>query len=127
MSSGIADAGMRRFAKDRPCPLPVQALDQAAGYLVAAGAIRGLTDRITTGAGTTARTSLARVAQELIVLPPAPPAGAFAPEQPSDISDDIEATVWGETRRLRAPLTIDGTPMHWDRPASLLGSAPPEW
>jgi crotonobetainyl-CoA:carnitine CoA-transferase CaiB-like acyl-CoA transferase len=127
MSSGIADAGMRRFAKDRPFPLPVQALDQAAGYLVAASAIRGLTERITTGAGTTARTSLARVAQELIALPPAAEDGAFAPEGPSDLSAAIEATVWGETRRLRAPLVIDGTPLHFDRPASPLGSSTPTW
>lgn len=127
MSSGIADAGMRRFEKDRPFPLPVQALDQAAGYLLAAAAICGLTERIATGAGTTARTSLARVAQELIALPPEPAADAFAPERPSDLSADIEMTAWGGTRRLRAPLTIDGTPMHWDRPACPLGSSAPSW
>jgi hypothetical protein len=126
MSSGIADAGMRRFAKERPFPLPVQALDQAAGYLVAAAAIRGLTERIA-GAATTARTSLARVAQELIALPNPQPAEPFAPEASADLSEVIEATVWGETRRLRAPLTIDGTPMHWDRPARPLGSSPPSW
>jgi len=127
MSSGIADAGMRAFKNDRPFPLPVQALDQAAGYLLAAAAVRGLTERIATGAGTTARTSLARVAQELIALPYAPPAEAFAPEQPSDLGDDIEATVWGVTRRLRAPLAIEGAPMHWDRPANRLGSSSPSW
>lgn len=127
MSSGIAEAGMQRFEKARPFPLPVQALDQAAGYLLAATAIRGLTERIATGAGTTARTSLARVALELIALPPAPAADAFAPERPSDLSDVIETTVWGEARRLRAPLTIDGTPMHWDRPAGPLGSSPSSW
>ena len=127
MSSGIADAGMRRFKKARPFPLPVQALDQAAGYLLAAAAVRGLTERIATGAGTTARTSLARVAQELIALPAAPAADAFAPEQPSDLSDAVEATVWGEARRLRAPLEIAGTPMYWDRPASPLGSSTPNW
>jgi crotonobetainyl-CoA:carnitine CoA-transferase CaiB-like acyl-CoA transferase len=127
MSSGIADAGMRRFAKDRPFPLPVQALDQAAGYLLAATVIHGLTARITTGAGTTARTSLARVAHELISLPPVTAAAAFEPEQPSDLSDAVETTVWGETRRLRAPLSIDGAPLHWDRPATPLGSSPPSW
>jgi crotonobetainyl-CoA:carnitine CoA-transferase CaiB-like acyl-CoA transferase len=40
---------------------------------------------------------------------------------------DVEITAWGETRRLRAPLTIDGTPMHWDRPAGPLGSSSPSW
>jgi len=31
MSCGIADAGMRRMNRDRPTPLPVQALDHASG------------------------------------------------------------------------------------------------
>lgn len=127
MSSGIADAGMRRFATDRPFPLPVQALDQAAGYLLAAAAVRGVTERFATGAGTSARTSLARVAHELATLPPPEPQAAFAPEADSDVSPDVELTVWGESRRLRAPLTIDGAPMHWDRPATPLGSSPPSW
>lgn len=40
MSSGIADQGMRRAKADRPVPLPVQALDHATGYLMAAAALR---------------------------------------------------------------------------------------
>ena len=36
MSCGIADAGMRQPGRDRPTPLPVQALDHATGYLLAA-------------------------------------------------------------------------------------------
>jgi hypothetical protein len=31
---------MRRFNMDKPTPLPVQALDHATGYLMAAAAIR---------------------------------------------------------------------------------------
>src|SRR5690606_35019655 len=60
MSSGIADAGMRAAAAERPTPLPVQALDQATGYLMAAAVIAGLRDRIEHGTGSTARLSLAR-------------------------------------------------------------------
>lgn len=127
MSSGIADSGMRQFGKDKPFPLPVQALDQAAGYLMAAAAIRGLATRYETGAGCTARTSLARVALSLIELPQPEPGEPQDPEQPSDLSDAIEATIWGETRRLRAPVTIEGTPLHWNHPASPLGSATPTW
>jgi crotonobetainyl-CoA:carnitine CoA-transferase CaiB-like acyl-CoA transferase len=33
MSAGIAEAGMRLTGRDRPTPLPVQALDQATGYI----------------------------------------------------------------------------------------------
>ena len=46
MSAGIAEAGMRMLGKDRPSPLPVQALDHATGYLMAAAAIRGVTQRV---------------------------------------------------------------------------------
>jgi hypothetical protein len=127
MSSGIADAGMRRFNKQRPFPLPVQALDQTAGYLMAAAAIRGLTTRLETGSGVTARTSLARVAQALSEMPVQHATENLAPEQSSDLSEEVEETVWGPARRLRPPLTIDEIPMHWDRPASALGSAAPEW
>jgi len=36
MSTGIADAGMQSARGDRRVPLPVQALDHATGYLMAA-------------------------------------------------------------------------------------------
>jgi len=51
---------------DRPTPLPVQALDHATGYLMAAAAVRGLAERLKTGRGFEARTSLARVAGLLV-------------------------------------------------------------
>src|SRR5690606_39816064 len=60
MSAGIADAGMRAAAAERPTPLPVQAPEQATGSLMAAAVIAGLRDRIEHGTGSTARLSLAR-------------------------------------------------------------------
>ncbi len=127
MSCGIADAGMRRFEKTRPFPLPVQALDQAAGYLLAATVIRGITTRLETGAATTARTSLARVAHELVRMPMPDDDAELAPEAPADWSDEAEGTEWGAARRLRAPLTIEGTPMRWNYAPSPLGSSNPQW
>jgi hypothetical protein len=127
MSCGIADTGMRRFEKSRPFPLPVQALDQAAGYLLAAAVIRGITTRLETGAATSSRTSLARVAQELMKMPAPDIFDELAPEGPADLSDEAEGTEWGAARRLRSPLTIDGTPMHWNFAPSSLGSSRPEW
>jgi hypothetical protein len=38
-----------------------------------------------------------------------------------------EATEFGPARRLRSPVTIGDTPMHWDRPAVKLGSSAPAW
>ena len=126
MSSGIAEAGMRHYGGDRPTPLPVQALDHATGYIMAAAAIRGLTTRAATGAGATIRTSLARTAALLVGMAPGD-AGWLAPEVASDLDEGLEATGWGPARRLRPPCRVEGTPLRWDRPATDLGSAQPAW
>ena len=126
MSAGIADAGMRRMGRDRPTPLPVQALDHATGYLMAAAALRGLTARLTTGAGCSARASLARTAALLVGLA-AGPSRPLAPETPEDHAAAMEMTAWGPARRVNAPCGIGNAPMRWDLPASALGSALAAW
>jgi CoA-transferase family III len=127
MSTGIADAGMHVLKRDRPAPLPVQALDQTAGYILAAAAVRGLTTRLTHGNGTFARTSLARVAALLTAQDPSEPGAPFTAEGPADIGTAVEETAWGPARRLKPPLTIDGAPFTWDRPAGPLGASEPGW
>ena len=124
MSSGIAAAGMRWAGRDVPTPLPVQALDHATGYLMAAEVIDGLRARWETGRGSASRVSLARTAVWLTGLP----ADADGPPPETPWGDaTFEATPWGPARRLRPPVTIAGTPMQWDRPASTLGSDDPRW
>jgi CoA-transferase family III len=127
MSSGIADAGMKRHGKTRPTPLPVQALDHSVGYFLAAAAIRGLTNRFKSGAGFEARTSLARMAALLIDQPGTQENAPIAPEEPSDLSENIEETSWGPARRIKPPVIVDGAPLRWDLPASALGSSEPKW
>jgi hypothetical protein len=127
MSVGIADAGMRTLGRDRPAPLPVQALDHATGYLMAATAIRGLKERLETGRGYEGRTSLARVAELLVQTPIEQIAGTIRSAEQADWSAGIEVTDFGKTRRLRSPITIASIPLQWDRPAAKLGSAPPAW
>lgn len=127
MSSGLAEEGMRRFGTAKPTPLPVQALDHAAGYVMAAAVLRGLFER-RAGYGWRARTSLARIAALL-----APTAGAgdlkgaLGKPEPGDYAQTHEATVWGPLSRLGPPATIAGTPLRWTRAASPLGSAPARW
>jgi crotonobetainyl-CoA:carnitine CoA-transferase CaiB-like acyl-CoA transferase len=126
MSCGIAAAGMVRLGRDRPTPLPVQALDHATGYLAAAAAVRGLTGRLTTGLGSTMRTSLARMAAQLMGMK----VGAqtpLAPEGPADLGDRVEITDWGPAHRVKPPCHVAGAPMHWDRPATDLGTARAAW
>jgi hypothetical protein len=127
MSAGIADAGMRVLGKDRPTPLPVQALDHAAGYLMAAAVVRGLTRRLATGHGFEARASLARTAELLVSGGVGQPAGNFKAAADEEWSEELELSAFGPMRRLRPPVRIDGAPMRWDRPAAKLGSSPAEW
>jgi len=127
MSSGIADAGMRRVGAETPTPLPVQALDHATGYILAASAVRGLTKRLQTGVGSSWRASLARTAA-LLASEAAPEAAEpFADPSVADLADGVEATAWGPARRLKPPVAIAGAPMRWDRPAADLGSSPARW
>jgi hypothetical protein len=120
MSSGIAEAGMQWKKADKPTPLPVQALDHATGYLMAAAAITLL------GRGGSARLSLARTAKLLIEQGP----GTDEPLREEDEHDQgllIEQTPWGPAHRLQVPLKITGTPLQWALPASELGSHRPQW
>jgi hypothetical protein len=127
MSAGIAAEGMRRFGADRPKPLPVQALDHAAGYVMAAAALVGLTQRLACGRAFEAMTSLARMA-DLLTSQAADDADAsLRPAGASDFAKDREETAWGRALRLLPPLEVEGTRMAWTLPASPLGSAPAEW
>ena len=118
---------MRRAGADIPTPLPVQALDHATGYLMAAAAVRGLGARRASGVGSLARVSLARTAALLASLAAGPDQPALKKLERADFSDPYEATAWGPALRLRAPVEVEGAAMRWNLPASALGSAPPRW
>ena len=120
MSSGIADAGMQWKNADKPTPLPVQALDHATGYLMAAAAIRLL------GRGGSARLSLARTAK-LLIEQGAGTDEALRAEDENDQGLVVEQTPWGPAHRLHVPLKITGTPLQWVLPATELGSHRAQW
>ena len=128
MSSGIAAAGSRAAGADGPVPLPVQALDHATGYLLAAAVLAGLALRRQDGHGSRWRTSLARMARLLVDAGVAGSIerrgidpGGPAPDAP------VERTAWGDARRLPPPVVVEGAPLRWDLPAGPLGSAPAVW
>ncbi|MEX3934430.1 CoA transferase [Paraburkholderia phymatum] len=127
MSSGIADAGMRWRASASPVPPPVQALDHATGYLMAAATLRGLRRRLKHGVATRARLSLARTARLLVDFDDPWDDTPLAPESADDTRGLIESTPWGPARRIAAPWRIAGVDVHWDLPASALGSVSPCW
>ena len=127
MSAGIAHAGMVRTGRDRPTPLPVQALDHATGYLAAAAALRGLRVRRDEGHGATVRLSLARTGALLVDGPAGRLDVDLAPPADADWSPVPERTAWGDVRRLRPAVSVAGVPQWWDRPASPLGSHDAAW
>ena len=127
MSSGIAEAGMAWKQTDKPLPLPVQALDHATGYLMAASAIRALAERLDSGRGGSARLSLARTAKLLVEAGQVSQQAALREEDINDQGLVVEQTAWGQAHRLLAPLSISGTPLQWDLPAGELGSHRPQW
>lgn len=128
MSSGVADTGMRAKGAERPVPLPGQGIDYATGYLMAAAAVQGLIRRMTTGAGSRVRASLARTAW---LMASHRSAQRGAPNVAAETADDwnpvTEATSWGPALRVKAPMTVAGAPVHWALPAGALGTSAPVW
>jgi hypothetical protein len=127
MSSGIADAGMRCKQADKPVPLPLQALDHATGYLMAAAAIQALSERLKTGRGGSARLSLARTATLLVEAGQVPEQLPLRTEEAGDHGLVVEQTRWGPAHRLLPPLSISGTPLQWDLAAGELGAHRAQW
>lgn len=131
MSTGIAEAGMRRLGRDKPTPLPVQALDCATGYLLAAAAIRGILQRQQYGRGIEMRSSLARMARLLTSFDAARAApkndGLLPAETADDLAPALEATSWGPAYRLKPPVTVTGAALYWSIPAGPLGTAEAIW
>lgn len=127
MSCGIAEAGMAWKHAGQPVPLPVQALDHATGYLMAAQAIQALSQQLQTGLGSTSRLSLARTAQLLVEHSGPPTAQALRTETPADQGLLVEQTPWGPAHRLQVPLHISGAPLQWACPASELGAHRAQW
>jgi hypothetical protein len=128
MSAGIADAGRLAVGTDRPVPLPVQALDHATGYLVAAAVIAGVTVRHVDGRGSRWRTSLARMAAQLIDagLTDMPDGDDDLPTPPVP-GDAVELTSWGKALRLPSPMIVTGAPLSWPLPARPRGADQARW
>lgn len=127
VSSGIAHEEAGRVHSEEPTLMPVQALDMATGYLMAASVIRGLTLRQMTGCGSEMRCSLARTAALLVSAgsPPRHPEIRLPVEGPLD--QTIAMTPLGPAQRLVAPVRVERAPLFWERPGEFYGSSSPEW
>lgn len=127
MSCGIAAEGMQRTGARSPVPLPVQALDHATGYLMAAAVLRALRWRNRTGRVLSAKVSLARTAALLVSEGAHDLRGAALADTRDDLDEKPEPTVWGPAHRLRFPVLVDGSGPVWRVPAGPLRVDPPRW
>ncbi|KRE86288.1 CoA transferase [Arthrobacter sp. Soil764] len=112
----------------RPGALPVQALDHATGYGVAAAAVRFLDGRRETGMGGSAHLSLARTAEELFSLTSKnEPSNTKSPAQlPEPHYKSMDST-YGELRYVGPPLLAGSRPVDYLSPPPPYASSSPAW
>ena len=127
MSCGIAGYGMRMSGAQKPVPLPVQALDHATGYFMAAAALYALHRKRQHGEVLAARLSLARTAQLLMNNQRTTLHKHGCKLEPKDMNSAIENTGWGDAHRVRWPLEIAGREARWSHRAAALKSASATW
>lgn len=101
ISCGIAADGAAAFGSDEPTPLPVQALDHATGWLLAATIARAPTRQLTGNVTTRIEGSHIGTANLLYSMTPTenPVTGA---ELPVLMMEDTP-TEWGPAQRVRIP------------------------
>lgn len=109
----------------KPGALPVQALDHATGYGLAAAVLALLTERLRTGAGGSAKLSLARTAEELFALPSSPDVTPVS-SLPKPEYHGAESP-YGRLRFVGPPLVVDGTPLSYRQPPVLYGTSSLAW
>ncbi len=122
-ASGIVMEGAARAGRDRPTPLPAQALDHATGYLAAMGAMLALARQADQGGSYGVRVALARTGRWLDGLGrveaaevPDPTPEAFV-----DLFDEMESG-FGHLRFVRPAGRLDETPPAWTRPPGRPGA-----
>jgi crotonobetainyl-CoA:carnitine CoA-transferase CaiB-like acyl-CoA transferase len=128
-AGGFNAAEAEAAGSDTPRPLPCQALDHAAGYLLAFGAMAALHRRVSQGGSWHVRVSLARTAHWLRGLGRVPDGLACPDPAFEDVQAHLEQlpSGFGRLTVVREPGQLSETPPHWTRPAVPLGSHPPVW
>ena len=120
---GIAD--IEAAPDGTPGAMPVQALDHATGYLLAAAVLRALACRAIDGGGWIAELSLAQTAAWLLRRPIAAAAARDARTGTGHTAQRQIAL--GALRYALSPVMVDGGPRDWVRPVGPWGADAPEW
>lgn len=128
-ASGINHAEAQAIGIDGPKELPCQALDHAAGYLMAFGVMTALKRRATEGGSWLVRGSLAQTGRWLRSMARIEGGHACADPGFDDIQDLVElaSSSFGELSVVCHAAKMQKTPATWSRPSVALGTHPPEW
>jgi len=132
-ANGLNDAEALAFGAGeddlrKPRPLPAQALDHGAGYLLAFAALAALKRRIEEGGSWHVRLSLAQTGQWLRRLGRIDGMGCHDPGL-ADVADCLVETDsgFGRLSAVRHAADMSETPPYWARPSVPLGTDPPAW
>jgi crotonobetainyl-CoA:carnitine CoA-transferase CaiB-like acyl-CoA transferase len=128
-ASGLNDAEAQVAGTGHPKPLPAQALDHAAGYLMAFGAITALAQRCTLGGSWHVRVSLAQTGKWLRQLGRLERGLSCHETTFDDIQDLLEEqdSGFGRLTAIRHAAQLSETPVRWARPSMPLGSHSAAW
>jgi crotonobetainyl-CoA:carnitine CoA-transferase CaiB-like acyl-CoA transferase len=128
-ATGINHAEAQAAGQTAPKALPCQALDHGSGYLLAFGALAGLSRRMQQGGSWHVQVSLARTGRWIRDLGRVD-GGLAAPAPSTDSVEDLmEVSNYGSARlhAVRHAAMLSETPARWDRPSVPLGTHPPVW
>ncbi len=128
-ANGINDAEAQAAGADKPTPLPCQALDHAAGFLMAFGAMTALSRRVSEGGSWHVRVSLAQTGHWFRSLGRVADGLACPDPKPDDVRDRLYDGLsgFGRLTAVRHAAALDATPAHWARPSVPPGTHAPEW
>lgn len=128
-ANGINHAEAQAAGAQQPKPLPAQALDHAAGYLMAFGAMTALARRATQGGSWHVRVSLAQAGHWIRSLGHVPDGLQCADPDSDIVQDRLEQndSGFGRLTTVRHAARMSETPPHWARPAVPLGTHAAEW
>jgi crotonobetainyl-CoA:carnitine CoA-transferase CaiB-like acyl-CoA transferase len=128
-ANGINHSEAAAAGSVRPKELPCQALDHAAGYLIALGVMAALHRRTREGGSWHVRVSLAQVGEWLKRLPRAD--GGLAVPEPgeAEIAGFLETAPsgFGPLTAVRHPALLSATPAGFVRPSVPLGTSAAAW
>ncbi|MDN0074005.1 CoA transferase [Crenobacter sp. SG2303] len=128
-ASGFNHAEAQAAGQDEPLPLPAQALDHAAGYLIALGTIAALHHRAREGGSWHVRVSLAQTGLWLRRLGRID-RGIAAPDPTlamvQDLLEDCPSG-FGPLRAMSHAAQLSETPARWTLPSVALGHDHAEW